>query len=156
MSRLLSPLVPQNLRDMLEDYPEHVERMREVPDPVPVRFSPAADPPGRAIWSSKAESDLRRRSQRRCAKYSRAAARADIPVLSDLQVHQAFGISNERTSLKLKEGLLSTLDTIHVRTNTPIRLCDSGVDPLLREQDSYAAIDGCGGGEAIGRRSGKS
>jgi hypothetical protein len=76
-------------------------------------------------------------------------------VLSDLQVHQAFGISNERTSLKLKEGLLSTLDTIHIRPNTPIRLCDSRLDPLLREQDSYAAIDGCGGGEAIGRRSGK-
>jgi hypothetical protein len=45
MSRLLSPLVPQNLRDMLEGYPEHVERMREVPDPVPVRSHPPQIPP---------------------------------------------------------------------------------------------------------------
>lgn len=164
MSRLLSSPVPQNLREMLKDYPEHAERTQEAPDPGPDRPSPAVAPFDRAIWSLKAERKLHRPGLRRCGareqaearKFSRDAARADIPVLSDLQGHHAFGESNERTTLNPKEPLFGSLDTIHVCTNAPLRLFDSGLEPLLQEQDFYVAVGRPVGGETVGYRDGKS
>ncbi|HSX64071.1 MAG TPA: hypothetical protein VLF15_05045 [Pseudoxanthomonas sp.] len=94
--------------------------------------------------------------QVKAKKFSRDAARADIPVLSDLQGHHACGDSNERTTLNPKEPLFGSLDTIHVRTNAPLRLFDSGRKPLLQEQGFCIAVGGPQGGEAVGYREGKS
>ncbi|MFZ5657085.1 MAG: hypothetical protein ACOY37_08540 [Pseudomonadota bacterium] len=49
MSMTLPP-VPQRLREMLKDYPEHIQRLREVLNRIVEAPSHGVDPFDRAIW----------------------------------------------------------------------------------------------------------
>lgn len=46
----LPPPVPQRLREMLKDYPEHIARLQEVLDSMLAKPSHGVDPFDRAIW----------------------------------------------------------------------------------------------------------
>ncbi len=50
MSPLPMPPVPQGLREMLKDYPEHIDRLQEVLNYVIETSSAGVDPFDRAIW----------------------------------------------------------------------------------------------------------
>ncbi|WP_236621835.1 hypothetical protein [Luteimonas huabeiensis] len=50
MTALPPPPVPQKLRDMLKDYPEHIERLQETLQRIVNKRLPGADPFERAIW----------------------------------------------------------------------------------------------------------
>lgn len=50
MTRLAPPPVPAKLREMLKDYPEHIERLQEVLNKVVEKPSAATPPFEVAIW----------------------------------------------------------------------------------------------------------
>lgn len=50
MTGLSSPPVPAKLREMLKDYPEHIERLQEVLNTVVEKPSPLTPPFEVAIW----------------------------------------------------------------------------------------------------------
>jgi hypothetical protein len=50
MSQLPPPPVPQGLREMLKDYPEHIQTLQEDLNKVAAKRSPGIDPFDRAIW----------------------------------------------------------------------------------------------------------
>jgi hypothetical protein len=50
MSSIAPPPVPQHLREMLKDYPEHLERLQEVLTDLVAKPFPGVDPFDRAIW----------------------------------------------------------------------------------------------------------
>ncbi len=50
MPHLPPPPIPQTLRDMLKDYPEHIERLQEVLNTMLTKPSHGVDPFDRAIW----------------------------------------------------------------------------------------------------------
>ena len=50
MPPLSPPPVPQKLREMLADYPEHIERLQEVLNHLVETSSAGVDPFDRAIW----------------------------------------------------------------------------------------------------------
>jgi hypothetical protein len=50
MSKQLMSPVPQGLREMLRDYPEHIQILQEDLNKVVAKRSPGIDPFDRAIW----------------------------------------------------------------------------------------------------------
>ncbi len=50
MSQLPMPPVPQGLRELLKDYPEHIQTLQEDLNKVVAKRSPGIDPFDRAIW----------------------------------------------------------------------------------------------------------
>lgn len=57
MSQLPMPPVPQGLREMLKDYPEHIQTLQEDLNKVVAKRSPGIDPFDRAIWMLESAMD---------------------------------------------------------------------------------------------------
>lgn len=96
------PPVPQALREMLKDYPDHIGRLQEALDRIAEKKMSGADPFERAIWLlegrletfiSEARADLKIAEESgdvaaialaKARKFTFGAARADMGNFSDL------------------------------------------------------------------------
>lgn len=105
MTVLPPPPVPQGLREMLKDYPGHIDRLQEVLNRILEKKMSGADPFERAIWLlegrletfvSEARQELRAAEESgnvdaimraRSKKFTFGAARANMGLLSDLQAY---------------------------------------------------------------------
>ena len=105
MTALPPPPVPQGLREMLKDYPEHIERLQAALNRIMEKKMSGADPFERAIWLlegrletfvSEARQELRAAEESgnvdaitraKSKKFTFGAARADMGLLSDLQAY---------------------------------------------------------------------
>lgn len=99
------PPVPQKLREMLEDYPEHICRLQEVLDYLVETPSAGVDPFDRAIWLLEGRLETFKNEARKDLKAAEAsgnaetiarakmkisifgAVRADMGPLTDLKAH---------------------------------------------------------------------
>ena len=104
MPQLPPPPVPQGLRNMLKDYPEHIERLQDalnVYSLKPFKLMPFDG----AIWAlegrletfcleadeemeaAKASNDLDRVAQAKAKQFAFSCARTDMGLLTDMQDH---------------------------------------------------------------------
>lgn len=99
------PPVPKSLREMLKDYPEHIERLQEVLNYVVETSSAGVSPFDRAIWvlegrletfiseardelkAAEARGDAEAIQRARTKRHVFGSARADMGPLSELRAY---------------------------------------------------------------------
>ena len=83
MNKLSPPPVPQKLRKMLKDYPEHIARLQEVLRHVVETSSDGVDPFDRAIWALEGRLDTFHSEAREELKAAEALGDAEAAARAD-------------------------------------------------------------------------